>query len=222
MEILVVRGRQPARVCSASARVQARGSASSDADEMFWTSRYATPYGMIAVFMWPLWLIRWRMTSRRFGKRLFAIDEITGRDVSTGYGLQRLADVHRRVMEARLAGNFRVMQQRGVQRDVALVRASAEEIDRAAAAQHAHRQLPGLGFPTASIAMSTPRPLVRSLTACTTSCVGAGVQQLLPRPCGPHAPTGSAAGRSRSRERRRSFARRTNIRPIGPSPITAT
>ena len=47
-------------------------------------------------------------------------------------------------MEAGLAGDFRIVQQRRIQVDLAFVGAAAEEIHRAAAPHHVHRPLPGL------------------------------------------------------------------------------
>src|ERR1700735_1818937 len=49
-------------------------------------------------------------------------------------------------MEARLAGDFRIVQQRGIEIDCAVVRTTAEEIDDAAAAHHVDGPLPGLRF----------------------------------------------------------------------------
>src|SRR5580658_6203918 len=49
-------------------------------------------------------------------------------------------------MEARLAGDFRIVQQRGIEIDGAVVGTAAEEIDDAAAAHHVDGPLPGLGF----------------------------------------------------------------------------
>src|SRR6476620_4618676 len=55
-------------------------------------------------------------------QRLFPVDEIAGRYVPAGYRLQTLADMHRRVVEARLAGDLRVVQQRRVESDVTVIR----------------------------------------------------------------------------------------------------
>ena len=74
---------------------------------------------------------------QQVGQRLHAVDEIARGDHAPADEIQRLPDVRRRVMEARFAGDFGVVQQLRIQLDRAVVGAAAEEIDDAAAAQHA-------------------------------------------------------------------------------------
>ena len=75
-----------------------------------------TSHGTIAVFRWPLWLIRWRITSSRLASGSSRLTKTRGRDVSPlQTRFERLPDVRRRVMEARLAGDFRVVQQRRIE-----------------------------------------------------------------------------------------------------------
>src|ERR1017187_2731929 len=66
VEVLVVVGGQPAGViASFGGRVDTLQGLRR-ADELDWRKRHRPRrYGTIAAFRWPLWLIRWRMTSRR-------------------------------------------------------------------------------------------------------------------------------------------------------------
>ena len=57
--------------------------------------------------------------------------------------IQRFPDVARRVVEIRFDRDFGIVNERAVERNVRAGRAAAKEIDRAAAADHAHGLLPG-------------------------------------------------------------------------------
>src|SRR5690242_13843014 len=76
------------------------------------------------------------------GQRLHAIDEVPGRNHSAADEIERLLNMRRRVVEARLAGDLRVMQQRCIHADVAVVGASAEEVHGPAPPQEPHGHLP--------------------------------------------------------------------------------
>jgi len=65
--------------------------------------------------------------------------------MSPGNGLERLANETRRVVERRLDGDLRIVQRRGVKLHLRAPRAAAEQIHRAAAADHLESPLPGLG-----------------------------------------------------------------------------
>ena len=112
----------------------------------------------MAVFRWPLWLIRCRITSSRLSSGSSRLTKLARRDFAPPHHLERLPDVRRRVMETGLAGDLGVVQQRRIEGDSRVARAAAEEIHRAAAPQQAAPPVSqGSGLPTASIATSAPR-----------------------------------------------------------------
>src|SRR5581483_8656328 len=75
-------------------------------------------------------------------ERLHSIDKIARGDHAPTHEIECLPDVGRRVMEAGLAGDLRVMHQRCVEADSAVVWTPAEEVYRAAAAQQTNCSLP--------------------------------------------------------------------------------
>ena len=161
---------------------------------------------MIAVFRWPLWLIRWRITSSRLASGSSLLTKTVAVMWPRADQVERLPDVGRRVMEAGLAGDFGVVQQGGVQVDLALVGAAAEEIDGAAAAHHVDGPLPGFRLadrfdgdidaaPVGQFADRLRRD--RSRRSAHDQFVGAHARR--------RDPVASCAGRPRSRGSRRAW-----------------
>src|SRR5690349_21209366 len=78
-------------------------------------------------------------------QRYFRIDEIPGANLAAGDRLHGLANKTRRVMKSGLDRDFGIMQRRRIELDARALRAAAEEIHGAAAANHLHRPIPGAG-----------------------------------------------------------------------------
>ena len=225
VKILVVMGGQPARVgARLLRRSQARLSASRRADEIRRAgSGTRGLYGMIAVFRWPLWLIRWRITSSRLASGSSRFTKNDAVMWPRGDQVERLPDVGRRVVEAGLAGDLGVVQQGGVQVDVAVVGAAAEEVHRAAAAHHVDGPLPRL-----RLADRFDRDIHAAAAGQRRGRlpprigIVVGRRSIRRRPGPRRDPVASCAGRPRSRGSRSSLASFTNIRPMGPRPMIAT
>src|SRR5207302_1749657 len=83
---------------------------------------------------------------QQVGQWLFAIHKIAGANVPVVNDVERFANIVRRVVKAGLTRNFRIVQQRRVQTDFALVRTPSEEVHRAAAAHHVNGPVPGFGI----------------------------------------------------------------------------
>ena len=129
----------------------------------------------------------------------------------------------RRVMEAGLAGDLGVVQQRRIEADWLSLGQPPKKltVPPRRTMLTAHCQVSGL--PTASMAISTPRPLVRSRTVCTTDRVSVLVfRSARRRPWRRRGPAGSAAADRDHARSRRAWPVRTNISPMGPRPMIAT
>jgi len=79
-------------------------------------------------------------------ERLFGIDKVAGCDAAACDHVERLTHCGRRVVEAGLAGDFRVVQEIGIEFDFGAVGRAAEEVDRTAAAEHFNGPVPGFRF----------------------------------------------------------------------------
>ena len=126
------------------------------------------------------------------------------------------------MVEARLARDFRIVQQIGIELDVSAAGRPAEEIHHAAAAQHLDRPVPCFaacprlrsryrrrGHPSVREPPPPGRASLRS-------------QPRGPRPAATCAPVSLARRPTAITCAPRSFASLTNIEPIGPTPMTAT
>ena len=80
---------------------------------------------------------------REIGERDLAGDEIGGRDLSAGHGVEGFANEARGVVESRFERDFRIVQRRRIKAHLGGLRATAEQVHRGAAAGHLHRPLPG-------------------------------------------------------------------------------
>src|SRR5215471_14220286 len=58
----------------------------------------------------------------QFRERLYTVDEILRGDLATAYDVESFTNVGRRVVEARLAGDFGIVQKLRVQADAAIAR----------------------------------------------------------------------------------------------------
>ena len=100
---------------------------------------------MIAVFRWPLWLIRCCITASRLASGSTRFTKSLAVMYPRRHGFESLTNQRRSVVETGFAGELGIMQQVGVELDFGSAGAAAEEVDHAAAPQQANGELPDFG-----------------------------------------------------------------------------
>src|SRR6202044_3431506 len=77
-------------------------------------------------------------------ERFHTVDEVARGDHAPADKIERPTDMSRRVMEAGLAGDFRIVQKLGVELNLAVVGAATEEVNESATAQRPNGSFPHL------------------------------------------------------------------------------